>query len=145
MRSLILIAALALMAVPAARGQTYVIGQPQATYVYVRPSPTVVVAADPAGFINWLNATRAQYGLRSVGHDQNLTNWAAQNNAHQVVRGIGHFVMGPARRQNAAMGNYAAIGAMWMSSPAHRAALLDPTISAIGLAGDGRYWTFNAY
>ena len=39
---------------------------------------------------------------------------------------MGHFVMGPARRQNAAMGSFANIGSMWMNSPAHRAALLDP-------------------
>ena len=104
-----------------------------------------VVAGDPYGFVNWLNATRAQYGLRPVGYDQNLTNWAAQNNAQQNARGLGHFVMGPARRQNSAMGNYASIGGMWMASPAHRAALLDPTISFVGIAGAGAYWTFNAY
>ena len=52
--------------------------------------------------------------------------------------------MGPARRQNSAMGAFANIGAMWMNSPAHRAALLDPTIRSIGIAGLGAYWTFNA-
>jgi uncharacterized protein YkwD len=107
---------------------------------------TTVAYGDPYGFVNWLNATRAQYGLRAVGHDQNLTNWAAQNNAQQNGRRtMGHFVMGPARRQNSAMGNYASIGGMWMASPAHRAALLDPTISFVGIAGAGAYWTFNAY
>ncbi len=57
---------------------------------------------------------------------------------------MGHHVMGPARRQNSAMGNYASIGSMWMASPAHRAALLDPTISFVGIAGAGAYWTYNA-
>ncbi len=53
--------------------------------------------------------------------------------------------MGPARRQNSAMAqSYAQIGAMWLASPAHRAALLDPTIRTIGIAGAGAYWTFNA-
>ena len=52
--------------------------------------------------------------------------------------------MGPARRQNAAFGSVADIGSMWMNSPAHRAALLDPTIRWIGIAGLGAYWTFNA-
>ena len=80
-----------------------------------------------------------------VGYDPNLEAWAAANNGQQNARGMGHHVMGPARRQNSAMGNYASIGAMWMASPAHRAALLDPTITAIGLAGAGAYWTFNAY
>jgi uncharacterized protein YkwD len=34
---------------------------------------------------------------------------------------------------------------MWMASPAHRAALLDPTIRFVGIAGAGAYWTYNAY
>jgi uncharacterized protein YkwD len=103
------------------------------------------VAGDPYGFVGWLNATRAAYGLSAVGYDANLSNWAAMNNDQQATRGMGHFVMGPARRQNSAMGAFANIGSMWMNSPAHRAALLDPTISAIGIAGLGAYWTFNAY
>jgi uncharacterized protein YkwD len=102
-------------------------------------------AGDVYGFTNWLNGVRAQYGLPAVGYDANLEAWAQQNNTHQSSRGIGHFVMGPARRQNSAMGNYASIGAMWLSSPAHRAALLDPSIRFIGIAGLGAYWTFNAY
>lgn len=57
---------------------------------------------------------------------------------------MGHYVMGPARRQNSATGSYASIGSMWMASPAHRAALLDPSIRWIGIAGLGAYWTFNA-
>jgi uncharacterized protein YkwD len=112
------------------------------------PAAPVVAAAevgDPYGFLSWLNATRASYGLSAVGYDANLSNWAAMNNDQQAARGMGHFVMGPARRQNSAMGAFANIGSMWMNSPAHRAALLDPTISAIGIAGLGAYWTFNAY
>ena len=103
-----------------------------------------VVAGDPYGFTSWLNATRAAYGLTAVGYDPNLSSWAAMNNDHQASRGIGHFVMGPARRQNSAMGGYPGIESMWMASPAHRAALLDPTIRWIGIAGLGAYWTFNA-
>jgi uncharacterized protein YkwD len=101
-------------------------------------------AGDPYGFTSWLNATRAAYGLGPVGHDPNLSSWAAVNNSHQAARGMGHFVMGPARRQNSAVGSVANIGSMWMNSPAHRAALLDPTIRWIGIAGLGAYWTFNA-
>jgi len=100
--------------------------------------------SDPYGFLNWLNSTRASYGLGPVGYDQNLSNWASQNNSQQMARGLGHFVMGPARRQNSAAGA-GFPGAMWMASPAHRAALLDPTISWIGIAAAGAYWTFNAY
>ena len=98
---------------------------------------------DPYGFLYWLNSTRASYGLGPVNYDPNLSNWAAMNNSEQMARGLGHFVMGPARHQNSAAGG-GFPGAMWMASPAHRAALLDPTISWIGIAAAGAYWTFNA-
>lgn len=107
-------------------------------------TPVVPASDDPYGFTAWLNTTRAGYGLAAVGYDPNLSSWAAENNNHQAARGIGHYVMGAARRQNSAMGDFASIGAMWMNSPAHRAALLDPTIRFIGIAGLGAYWTFNA-
>jgi uncharacterized protein YkwD len=116
-----------------------------ATTNVAAPAEVATAAGDPYGFLGWLNSTRASYGLGAVGYDSNLSNWAAMNNDQQAARGMGHFVMGPARRQNAAMGAFANIGSMWMNSPAHRAALLDPTISAIGIAGLGAYWTFNAY
>jgi uncharacterized protein YkwD len=108
------------------------------------PAPAAP-ASDPYGFLNWLNSTRAAYGLPAVGYDPNLESWAAMNSAEQASRGIGHFVMGPARRQNSAMGGFPGIESMWMNSPAHRAALLDPTIQWIGIAAYGAYWTFNAY
>lgn len=101
-------------------------------------------AGDPYGFTAWLNSVRAQYGLPAVGYDANLSNWANANNAQQQARGLGHHVMGPARRQNSAVGNSGSIGTQWMNSPAHRAALLDPSIRWIGIAGMGAYWTFNA-
>ena len=101
-------------------------------------------SGDPYGFMAWLNATRASYGLGAVGYDENLSSWAAMNNSQQQARGLGHFVMGPARRQNSAMGA-GFPGAMWMASGPHRAALLDPTITWFGIAAAGAYWTFNAY
>jgi hypothetical protein len=113
------------------------VGKYKITRVFTPPG-------DPYGFIGWLNQTRAAYGLSAVGYDANLSNWAAMNNDQQTARGMGHHVMGPASRQNAAMGAFENIGAMWMNSPAHRAALLDPTITSIGIAGLGAYWTFNA-
>jgi uncharacterized protein YkwD len=116
----------------------------QAGYTSYGAAPAAE-AGDGYGFLGWLNSTRASYGLPPVSYDANLSNWAAMNNQQQAARGMGHFVMGPARRQNAAMGAYGNIGQMWMNSPAHRAALLDPTIRAIGIAGLGAYWTFNAY
>jgi hypothetical protein len=101
-------------------------------------------SSDPYGFMAWLNATRASYGLGAVGYDENLASWAAMNNSQQQARGLGHFVMGPARRQNSAMGG-GFPGGMWMASGPHRAALLDPTITWFGIAAAGAYWTFNAY
>lgn len=106
--------------------------------------PAAASTGDAYGFLNWLNATRASYGLAAVGYDANLESWASVNNSHQNARGMGHHVMGTARRQNSAMGAYANVPSMWMASPAHRAALLDPTIRWIGIAGMGAYWTFNA-
>ena len=96
---------------------------------------------DPYGFTSWLNGVRAQYGLGAVGHDANLSGQAAVNNSY----GFGHHYMGSARRQNSGMGAAATVWSMWMASPAHQAALLDPTISMIGIAASGSYWTYNAY
>ncbi len=131
----------------AAQPATYA-AQPT-TYVqqaaYTQPVAAAATGGDAYGFTNWLNSVRAQYGLSPVGYDAGLENWASVNNAQQASRGMGHFVMGPARRQNCAMGSSASIGSQWMASPAHRAALLDPSITRIGLAGSGSYWTFNAY
>ena len=118
----------------------------QATYTYAQPAQAQATGGDPYGFLNWLNATRAQYGLSAVGWDQNLVQLGRRRTARsRTSRGLGHFVMGPARRQNSAMGSSSSIGSMWMNSPAHRAALLDPSIRFIGLAGAGAYWTYNAY
>ena len=114
----------------------------QAAPVYATQAATHV-GSDPASFLAWLNATRARHGLGAVGYDPDLANDAAINNSHQNARGLGHFFMGRARRQNAAMGGHD-LGNRWMNSPSHRAALLDPSIRAIGLAGSGAYWTFSA-
>jgi uncharacterized protein YkwD len=114
------------------------------TTATAQPASNVVPVGDPYGFLNWLNNTRAAYGLSAVGYDPNLSSWAEMNNSHQSAYGIGHFVMGPARRQNAAMGAYPGIESMWMASPLHRAALLDPSIRWIGIAVSGYWWTFNA-
>ena len=124
-------------------GQCY---QVQQTYAVQQTQPVQQQTTQHhgSGFVGWLNSVRAQHGLRAVGYDPDLEAWAAVNNQHQASRGIGHFVMGSARRQNSAMGSYSVIGSMWLASPAHASALLDPSISYIGLAGDGQYWTYNA-
>jgi Cysteine-rich secretory protein family len=121
-------------------------------YTAARPVYPEQVAAqpvyqygDPYGFTAWLNGVRAQNGRGPVGHDPNLSSWAATNNGQQQARGMGHHVMGAARRQNSGMGAAQTVWQMWMASPAHQAALLDPTITMIGIAASGSYWTFNAY
>ncbi len=121
------------------------VAQPAATAEGAAAQPAAAApASDPYGFLSWLNSTRASYGLAAVGYDPNLESWASANNMQQASRGMGHYVMGPARRQNSAMGGFPGVESMWMSSPAHRAALLDPTIRWIGIASYGAYWTFNA-
>ncbi len=111
---------------------------------YTKVQDASGATGDAWGFTAWLNSTRESYGLSAVGYDQNLSSWAATNNGRQASHGIGHHIMGSARRQNVAMGGYPGIESMWMASPAHRAALLDPTIRWIGIAGTGVWWTFNA-
>lgn len=110
------------------------------TYTYTAS----VATNNPGGFLSWLNGVRAQHGLRPVVWDGNLAADAATNSAIQARRGLGHFYFGRARRQNSAMGGYSALPSLWWSSPAHRAALLDPTITRAAVAGYGAYWTFNA-
>jgi len=133
-----LVLALACTGLNAASGQTVVYYQPQP-----QPGP-VYSAGDAYGFGAWLNAQRAAYGLPALAHDPNLDAWAQQNNLHQAGRGLGHYVMGPASRQNAGVGAFAQMGAAWLASPAHRAALLDPKVRWYGIAGYGAWWTFNA-
>lgn len=135
-----------LVSSPAVAGRRYVRVQrtTQTTYSTTYTTTYTQTTADPAGFCAWLNSYRAQFGLRAVGYDQELANWAAVNNQHQASRGLGHFVMGIARRQNSGMGHFSAVVSMWTKSPGHNAALLDPAITAVGIASHGSYWTFNA-
>ena len=131
----------------------YETDQPAEVIRTVQPAPvqtqtqtqTQAAYGDPYGFTSWLNGVRAQYGLGAVGVDANLSYWASVNNGQQQAMGMGHHVMGPARRQNSGMGAMSTVASMWMASPAHQAALLDPSITWIGIAGAGAYWTFNAY
>lgn len=131
--------------------------QQQQQQRYVAPSARPVSYAAPAAapapsagdvsgsFIPWLNSLRAASGLGPVGYDAALVTWAMSNNGQQMARGLGHFVMGPARRQNAAMAQSAGQAyQMWWASAPHRAALLDPSITVVGVAVSGQWWTMNA-
>ena len=114
----------------------------------VAPVPSKVVptpqSVSPTTFTSDLNALRAAYRLPPVAEDGNLAAWANVNNGHQASLGMGHHVMGPARRQNAGWGPYHAVWRGWLASGPHLEALVDPTITRVGIAQSGPYWTFNA-
>lgn len=108
-------------------------GTPMAAPAEMRP-----VAGDRWGFTAWLNGQRAMLGLSSVGWDSSLADWAVRNSAV----GFGHAVrMG--RVQNSGVGDLWAVCNMWLGSPAHAAALFDPTITSVGIGVVGSTWTFN--
>ncbi len=105
----------------------------------------VVATGDPYGLMSLLNSYRASMGLATVAYDANLTYWADQNNQDQAIHGIGHRVMGTARRQNAA-GNmsFPSVFYAWMGSPGHASALFDPSVTLFGVAYSYGWWTFDA-
>ena len=106
------------------------------------PAPTWLDAdpADAASFAAWLNGLRSARRLAPCAVSPELCADAAENSR----RGFGHAYMGRARRQNVAWGSLATACAGWLDSPAHAAALFDPTITRIGLAQVGAVITFAA-
>jgi uncharacterized protein YkwD len=93
-----------------------------------------------------LNATRRAHGLGPVAGDAGLVDWARRNNEAQLDEGIGHWVIPPGCRQNCAYG-YPDVPTLldgWMASPGHRANLLEPSITRVGLHRLGSWWTYNA-
>ena len=111
-----------------------------------RPPAVPEPPADPHGFTAMLNRLRATVGLGPVAYDQDLSAWAARNNAAQCHRGLGHHV-NPNCLQNSAWNTPDASSTLstWLNSPGHRENLLSPEITRVGLAhGPGPYWTMNA-
>jgi hypothetical protein len=109
------------------------------------PAP-VEPPSDPYRFTTMLNHLRAAIGLQPVSYDDDLTAWAAQNNAAQCRRGLGHHV-NPNCYQNSAWNTPDASSTLetWLNSPGHRENLLSAEITRVGLAyGPGPYWTMNA-
>jgi hypothetical protein len=104
------------------------------------------VATDPYGFAAVLNGIRARMGLAPAAYDPELSSWAAENNAAQASRGLGHHI-NPSCYQNCGW-NYPdaeSVAAGWMNSPGHRANMLQPGMTRFGIAfGPGPYWTMNA-
>jgi hypothetical protein len=103
-------------------------------------------ATDPYGFAAILNRIRSDAGLSPVEYDHELSAWAAQNNAEQSSRGMGHHV-NPNCYQNCAWNtpDAASVADAWMESRGHRKNMLAPGITRVGIAfGPGPYWTMNA-
>jgi hypothetical protein len=98
----------------------------------------MAMGQDPSGFTEQLNASRAAIGLPPVSCFVGATPIAVQNNAAQRAMGLGHWITG-GLYQCAAIGTGDTAGtlAMWLNSPAHRAIILSPALSAVGYANDG--------
>lgn len=138
-RKLLLLAPLVLV-VPVAEGQCpNGRCQPAAQYRVRYVQAPAYAPADPASFGTWLNAVRAQYGRAPLAYDPALASLAAANSS----RGFGHWGFNPGR-ENVGAGPLGRVAAMWLSSPAHAAALLDPNVRSYGIACVNGCWTFNA-
>ncbi len=114
-------------------------------YVKVQDAQGAIVdparpGGDPYGFVVWLNATRASCGLGGVAWSDEMAGWALRNSSV----GFGHAIMGTARRQNAGWGELGTVCNAWLAHGPHAAALLDPTITQVGIAAVGVVWTFSA-
>ena len=135
---------------------SYVVQAPQgyqappgyATYQAVPVSSVLVPSAaasvslaggDRWGIVGWLNAVRGSRGLGGVVWDEEVAIWAVENSR----RGFGHVVRFGGWRQNVGMGALPTVQAMWLSSPAHASALLDPWVTRVGLGYANGVWTLN--
>jgi hypothetical protein len=111
-----------------------------------RTPEELVPATDPYGFSGIINRIRSEAGLPLLAYDHDLSIWAAQNNAEQASRGLGHHIS-PNCYQNCAWNtpDAGSVAEAWMESRGHRANMLSPEISRFGIAfGPGPYWTMNA-
>ncbi|MBX6320240.1 MAG: CAP domain-containing protein [Rhodospirillaceae bacterium] len=101
-----------------------------------------------------INAVRAQYGLPAVGLDGRLMQAAQAYSQELAAQGRlthGDFMtrmraLGPgygyvAENLAAGMPGSSAVVRAWMHSPAHRANLLAPVVTVVGVARSGAVWT----
>lgn len=101
-----------------------------------------------------VNAVRAAQGLAPVAADGQLTAAAAAHSSQQAAIGrLSHDgfaarmqALGPRYgfvAENVAAGQPtpAAVVEAWMHSPAHRDNLLQPSVTAVGVARAGSFWT----
>ena len=95
---------------------------------------------DAYGFTSWINGVRARYGLHALA-------WSADAAAHAAInsaRGFGHSYLGGTRRQNVGVGQLQTVEAMWLQSSAHLSAIVDPSVTEVGIAYVNGVWTMNA-
>lgn len=131
------------MATSAPRHRPHVHPSPQSPQAPVKVVP--VARPGHCDFCRWVNGVRARVGVAPVIHDGSLDADAQRNNTYQQGRGLGHFFMGRARRQNAGMCPTLAVACqMWLVSPGHYSALVDPTVRFIGVASLGQWHTYSA-
>jgi uncharacterized protein YkwD len=107
------------------------------------------LTAAESAFLRAVNQTRAAHGLQAVRYDATLTR-AARSHSAEMLRGnyfahgafrtrmIQFRVRGPFVGENLAwgIGSYASPATVmqeWLASPAHRANLLRPTFTRIGI------------
>jgi uncharacterized protein YkwD len=128
------------------------------------PSAQASVVAVPVGspaatayvhrIVALVNAQRAAHGLRPLAVSPCATHYAAPWSTHMartdtlVHQSLSPLLRCPARAagENIAYGNVSAdqMMAMWMNSPGHRANILNPSFTRIGVAAvrttSGRWW-----
>jgi uncharacterized protein YkwD len=107
------------------------------------------LSATESAYLRAVNQARAAYGLKTVRYDATLTR-AARSHSAEMLRGnyfahgafrtrmIQFHVRGPFVGENLAWGDdsYASPASViqhWLASPEHRANLLRPTFTRIGL------------
>ena len=111
----------------------------------VQPQPLYTTEAtalsysgdDPAAFLAQLNAFRAQHGRGPLQWDANLAGWGAAN-SNVASAGRPHAVQCGAGQCWASSRSYVAALQQWMTSPPHRAVLLNAQHSVgVGLGAGG--------
>ncbi len=122
--------------------------------VQARASAGEQTAPEVRQMLQEINSVRAQYGLPAVGIDGRLMR-AAQAYSQQLAAegrlSHGDFMarmaaLGPgygyvAENLAAGLPESRAVVQAWMHSPAHRANLLAPAVTVVGVARAGAVWT----
>jgi hypothetical protein len=93
---------------------------------------------DETGFVDHLNAARAQRGLSPVTHDPGLVPIASQNNGWQRQRGLGHWITGGfAQCAAISFSSVESVFLAWTRSASHAAIIYSPYAARVGFHCDG--------